>query len=246
MRIVRLATAFAVVASLGTGTVSHAAAVTCNLLTDPAGDVTVKVPQYGPMPYADPAVDIRSADVVSDATGLGINLRVAGIGGVSASSTHTDLGVENVNYFVFLTIESSGRELIFDTYGLADNAAGMAYGAAGGQPRFEVGRYLNDSIHKYASEYYIPYGAARGTVDTAKSEIRAWVSWADLKKYGYTHAKRDRVVKVRARAMDYWLSASYEDTFFDPASVRYEGAPRDEATATRSYVLGARSCAAKP
>lgn len=223
-----------------------AAPVPCNLLTDPANDVKIRVVAAGQStPYVDPAVDIQSADLVSDPTGLGVTLRVAGIGATSTSTTHTGLGLPQVEYRVFLTLESVGRELIFSATGYADNAAGYAWTAIGGKWNYFVGRYLNDSQHKYADEYFIPYGSTRGTVDAAKSEIRMSVPWAELKKYGYTKAKRDRAVKIRARAMDSWLSQSYEDDVFDPGNVRYDGAPRDEATTNGTYTLGAKTCTAR-
>jgi hypothetical protein len=241
-------TALAVVASLTTAGVSEAKPKppkpVCNLVTDPAGDVVLTLPGAGPQPYVDTAVDIRSVDVVSDNEGLGVTLRVGGLG-TSTSSTHTDLGMDSVEYWVFLTIESGARELGFHAQGPADNASGVAWSALGVPWTYDVGRYLNDAQHKYASEYYIQYGAARGAVDEAKSEIRISVSWADLKKYGYSHAKKDRAVKVRALTRDWWFASNYEDTFLDPGSVRYGGAPHDEATSTGAYPLGAKSCAAK-
>lgn len=240
----RTALALALTATVLAGAPAQAAPRTyCNLVTDPSGDVTVKVPGYGPAPYPEPAVDIRSADVTSDAQGLGVTLRVGGLGGNDA--THTGLGVLSVDYKVFLTIESVGRELGFHAYGLADNATGAAYSTTADW-RFEVGRYLNDAQIPYSDEYFIQYGDALGTADTATGEIRMWVSWADLKKWGYSRARNDRAVRIRARAQDWWLASNYRDDVLDPGNLRYESAPRDDAATAGTYPLGARSCGRKP
>jgi hypothetical protein len=237
---------FGVVASFATGAVAHAAPKPfCNLVADPAGDVVIRPPAGAPVPYAASAVDIRSADVVSDAEGLGVTLRVAGMGGTNASSTHTDLGLTQTDFKVFLTIESAGREVILHAMGPGDNAVGQAFYLAGTAWRYDVGHFMNDATYTYADEQFGYLGAARGAVDLAKSEIRMSVSWADLKKYGYPHAKRDRVVKIRAVAQDYWLSSGYGDTILDPGGVRYRGAPYDQATTKAAYPLGARTCTSK-
>jgi hypothetical protein len=243
-----LAAALAVVGSLTTAGVSEAKSKppkpVCNLVTDKADDVVVTLPGAGPQPYVDSAVDVRSVDVVSDNEGLGVTLRLGGIG-TSTSSTHSDLGTPSVEYWVFLTIESAGHEVGFHAQGPADNAVGAAWGTATKAWTFDVGRYLNDAQHKYENEYYIQYGSARGAVDAAKAEIRMSVSWADLKKYGYSHAKKDRAVKVRALTRDWWFSSSYEDGVLDPGGIRYGGAPHDDATTAAAYPLGAKSCAVK-
>jgi len=247
MRSVRPMAAFALAASLVAGGVGDAAPKPfCDLVTDPAGDVVIRPPAGAPVSYADGAVDLTSADVVSDAEGLGVTVRFAGLGGANASTTHTDLGVMQTDVKVLLTVESSGRELVLHAMGPADNAIGMVTSTfAGNDWRYDVGHFLNDAQHKYADEYFGYYGAARGAVDPATSEVRISVSWADLKKYGYTHAKRDRVVRVRVVARDYWLSGSYEDDVLDPGNVRYHGAPYDEATTKAAYPLGAKTCTAK-
>jgi hypothetical protein len=241
------ATALAAVAVFVTGGVSHAAPKpkpVCNLLTDKTGDVVMALPGAGPVPYADTTIDLRSVDVVSDNEGLGVTLRVAGLGTASTSSTHTDLSVEDDGYWVFLTLESTGRELGLYAQVPADNATGPAYEATGGKATYYVGAYLNDTHTKYSDEWFSEYGPARGVVDAAKAEVRMSVSWADLKKYGYTHAKRDRVVKIRALTRDWWASSSYADGH-DPGGVRYASAPHDDATAAAAYPLGAKSCATK-
>ena len=241
----RVVVGAALVAALLPGVARAAPKPVCNLLTDPAGDVMMRLPGQAPSPWIDPAIDIKSLDFVSDAQGLGMALRVGSVSATNPASTHTDLGLPFIDFHVALTIESAARELVFHVTGPADNVYGEAYAVRGNRWAFQAGRYSLDYGHKYSDEVFNGYGQIAGVADPATSEIRAWVSWADLKKWGYTRAKRDRVVKVRVRAADWWLANNGADPY-DPQRMRYDGAPRDEASTRGAYVLGARSCARKP
>lgn len=233
----RLVTATLCVATL-LAAPAHAAKPTCNLLTDPANDVRIVVPGAGPQPYVDSAVDIRSLDVTSDAKRLGVTLRMGSVTPASLASTRTDLGAPFIAYYAILTIASSGRELVFHAQGPADNAFSTVWSAW----TFEIGQIRNDSFYAYEAEQFLRHGEAKGAADATKNEIRMSVTWAELKKYGYTKAARgDKATKIRARARDEWLS-SYKGDALDPADARYEGAPRDDATTAKSYPLGMPTC----
>jgi hypothetical protein len=233
----RLVTATLCVATL-LAAPAHAAKPTCNLLTDPANDVRVVVPGAGPQPYVDSAVDIRSLDVTSDAKRLGVTLRMSSVTLASLASTHTDLGAPNIQFYVMLTIASSGRELAFHAQGPADNAFSTVWSAW----TFEIGQIRNDAFYAYAAEQFLRQGEAKGAADAATNEIRMSVTWPELKKYGHTKAARgDKATKIRVRVQDWWLS-NYKGDALDPGDARYEGAPRDDATTAKSYPLGTPTC----
>jgi hypothetical protein len=217
---------------------AHAAKPVCNLLTDPANDVTVSVLGAGPQPYVDSAVDVRSLDVASDATRLGVTLRMGSVTVASLGSTHTDLGTPYISYYVMLTVGASGRELVLHAQGPGDNA----YGAAWTSPwYFDAGHYVNDMNYTYDQGMFTGYGAAKGAVDPARNEIRMSVTWADLKKWGYVRGARDKATKIRVRVQDWWF-VSHRGDLLDPGSARYDGAPRDEASTAASYPFGAATC----
>jgi hypothetical protein len=221
---------------------AHAAKPLCNLLTDPANDVRVVVPGAGAQPYVDSAVDIRSLDVVSDATRLGVTLRMGSVTVADLGSTHTDLGTPYIEFYVVLTIASAGREVVFHAQGPGDNAYGTAYLSPW---MFDVGRYVNDATYRYEEEQYFRYDVAKGVADAATGEIRMSATWTDLKKYGYVRAARDRATKIRVRVQDWWLANNRND-LLDPGAARYDGAPRDDASTAGTYAFGAATCTAPP
>ena len=238
--VTRLLLALALVAATAQGAV--AAPVVCNLLTDPANDVMIAGPT-GPKPYVDAALDVRSADVVSDGTGVGVTLRLGSIPMQPTSLAGTDLGIPDVSYKVFVTFAASGAELIYEMRAWGDNATGAVAGAAGMRWTFEAGKYYNDSQHKYDDRYFIPYAATSGVVDPVKKEVRTSVTWADLKRWGYPRVKGDRAVNVHVLARDLWFSQNRDPANpFDPGHALYDTSPRDEAATKASYVFGTKTC----
>lgn len=213
------------VACAGLTTASHAAvkvAPVCKLLVDDAGDTKV----MGQVKHQDDAMDILSADVASNAKEVTAVIRVK-----KYAATDQTAPLGRSYYLLWAAKGAPGP--VFLSAGVYPNANEFVFG------------FLDETA---TPGRFTSLGSARGVFDADKSEIRVTAAISDLVKNKLgTYKAGEKLASLKAEARSFTGQNVVQKPTGWPSQAPFiRGLVHvvDDATATKSYSIGAPSCVA--